>query len=94
MFKFISPEMILPIGVETNSREEKGGQGEKCGEQRRAKARRGAEESEKKSSEMERSIGSDWSREISTESTYMKLRWKEEEEEGSQERNGTTNFKQ
>ena len=43
---------------------------------------------------MERSIGSDWSREISTDSTYMKLRWKEEEEEGSQERNGTTNFKQ
>ena len=31
-FKCISPETILPIGVEMNSREEKGGQGEKCGE--------------------------------------------------------------
>ena len=43
---------------------------------------------------MERSIGRDRSREIGTESTYMKLRWKKEEEEGSQERNGTTNFTQ
>ena len=48
------------------------------------KGRRGARESETKSSEMERSLGSNGSREIS-----KKSEWKGEGEEGGQGENGT-----
>ena len=55
---------------------------------RGAKARRGATENETKSSERERSIGRNGCREISKEEC-MKLKWKEEGEEGSQGENVT-----